>query len=105
MAILKNYEGLGKGEKVITKEEFEKRQREKMLSKDPVSVKKDGDVTSYLYEKPKVVSAPETKSEKVITAKEFKRKVANKEIENVASQVKKKGNTTAYTYKKRKKNV
>jgi hypothetical protein len=58
-----------------------------------------------LYEKPKVVSAPEAKSEKVITAKDFKRKVANKEIENVASEVKKKGNTTAYTYKKRKKNV
>jgi hypothetical protein len=105
MAILKNYEGLGKGEKVISKEEFEKRQREKMLSKDPVSVKKDGDVTSYLYEKPKVVPAPQSKPEKVITAKEFKRKVADKEIESTASQVKKKGNMTAYTYKKRKKSV
>lgn len=105
MAILKNYEGLGKGEKVITKEEFEKRQREKMLSQNPVSTKKDGDITSMTYEKPKVVQAPKKQGERVITKAEFEAKKAKGDIEKVASSVKKSKNQTVYTFKKTNKNV
>lgn len=105
MAILKNYEGLGKGEKVITKEEFEKRKREKMLSENPVAVKKDGDVTSLTYKKPKVVASPKKQGERVITKAEFEAKKAGGEIEKVASSVKKSNNATVYTFKKTKKNV
>lgn len=76
------YEGiLAKGEKLISKEEFLRRQKEKLISEKPVSVTKDGDVTSYRYEKAKMAEPPvKAASERMITKEEFKGKQERGEV-------------------------
>lgn len=94
------YEGiLAKGEKIISKEEFQRRQKEKLISDKPVSVTKDGDVTSIRYAKTKTVEPPaRPAAERVITKAEFKGKQERGEVSKTPlySGKSKKGSTTHY---------
>lgn len=97
---MKNSGILAKGEKLISKEEFMRRQKEKLVSSEPVSVTKDGDVTSYRYAKAKTSEPPiKPAAERIISRDEFKKKQERKEIEPTPSSVTRSAKQTTMRYR------